>query len=66
MLCRCHREKSAHGDKMYAKLCDKSIANPADEIRIRKDIARTFTNYPNNLKYLECQGKDFNWKSEEG
>ena len=51
---------------MYKKLVDPSIANKNDEHRIRKDVGRTFTNYPSTLKYLECEGKDFNWKSEEG
>ena len=66
MLCRCQREKAMHGDGMYKKLVDPSIANKNDEHRIRKDVGRTFTNYPSTLKYLECEGKDFNWKSEEG
>lgn len=55
-----------HGENMYQKLVDPSLADPKDEHRIRKDITRTFTNYPASLEYLQCQGKDFNWKSEEG
>ena len=66
MLCRCNREKAMHGEGMYKKLADPSIANKNDEHRIRKDVGRTFTNYPASLKYLECEGKDFNWKSEAG
>lgn len=52
MICRCSREKTMHGEGMYQKLVDPSIANPADEHRIRKDIGRTFTNYPASLEYL--------------
>jgi len=66
MLCRCSREKAMHDEGIYQKLVDPSIANPHDEHRIRKDITRTFTNYPSSLKCLECEGKDFNWKSEQG
>jgi hypothetical protein len=66
MLCRCQRERDMHGAGMYEKLCDVSIANKTDEHRIRKDIGRTFTNYPSSLEILQCEGKDFNWKSEAG
>jgi len=55
-----------HGEGMYQKLLDPSLANPDDEIRIRKDIGRTFNNYPETLKYLKSENKNFNWKSEEG
>lgn len=54
MLCRCQREKATHAKGMYQKLLDKSLTNKHDDHRIRKDITRTFTNYPSNLKYLEC------------
>lgn len=66
MLCRCQREKSMHDEGIYQKLVDPSISCPKSEMQIRKDITRTFTHYPKTLKYLECQGKDFNWKSEQG
>ena len=66
MLCRSNREKASHDPGFYQKLLDPSLCNEQDEHRIRKDISRTFTNYPESLKYLECQGKGFNWKSEEG
>ena len=52
MLCRCSREKAAHGKGLYQKLLDETGANPADVHRIKKDIPRTFTNYPENLKEL--------------
>jgi len=51
-----------HGEGMYQKLLDVSLANPIDESRIRKDITRTFTNYPVDL----VDDGDFNWKSETG
>jgi hypothetical protein len=50
MLCRCQREKDMHGEGMYQKLQDTSISNPQNIIQIKKDITRTFTNYPSNLK----------------
>ena len=55
-----------HAEGMYDKFLDESISNPQNVIQIKKDITRTFTNYPTSLKYLECQGLDFNWKSERG
>ena len=66
MLCRCNREKASHDPGLYHKLLDKSMCKNNDEMRIRKDISRTFTNYPESLQALECQGKGFNWRSEEG
>ena len=51
---------------MYQKLADVKIATHENSSQIKKDITRTFTNYPATLKYLQCQGKDFNWKSERG
>ena len=52
MLCRCSREKKMHGENMYQKLVDPDLADKKDEHRIRKDIPRTFTNYPASLEYL--------------
>jgi hypothetical protein len=66
MLCRCQREKDMHEEGLYKKLIDPSLCDPANLLQIKKDIGRTFTNYPQDLKYLECQGKDFNWKSDQG
>lgn len=66
MLCRCQREKNMHGDNIYQKLADPAMANPQDELRIRKDVSRTFTNYPENLEYMQCHVKDFNWQGPEG
>jgi hypothetical protein len=66
MLCRCNKEKAIHDEGLYKKLCDPAIANKEDEDRIRKDIGRTFTNYPTSLPLLKIEGKDFNWRSAEG
>lgn len=66
MLCRCQREKAMHGEGMYQKLACADIATKENVAQIKKDITRTFTNYPSTLEYLQCQGKDFNWKSEHG
>lgn len=55
-----------HGDNIYQKLADPAMANPQDELRIRKDVSRTFTNYPENLEYMQCHVKDFNWQGPEG
>ena len=52
MLCRCQREKDSHGEGLYKKLCDPLVANPQDEHRIKKDVGRTFTNYPTSLPIL--------------
>ena len=54
MLCRCNREKASHDPGLYHKLLDKSMCKNNDEMRIRKDISRTFTNYPESLQALEC------------
>lgn len=41
-----------HGDGMYKKLADIDIATPENLSQVKKDITRTFTNYPAELKYL--------------
>lgn len=61
MLCRSQREKDMHGEGMYIKLKDPSIANAEDVHRIKKDVNRTFNNYPD---YKPLEGH-IDWRSEE-
>ena len=44
MLCHVQRERQMYSPNFYEKLVE--LENPEEEYKIRKDVTRTFTNYP--------------------